>query len=125
MFPLDICNQAPVRKNEFDEIVAVRTPVTGLFREDLGNGYPGFLKNPAAKSYLWDSLAAAYVIDPGFVTKFETRYLDVETNWSRSYGSTIPLDRRLAPGGTPVKVMLQLDFRRVWNLCKDLLTRSP
>jgi inosine-uridine nucleoside N-ribohydrolase len=125
MFPLDICNQAPVRKNEFDQIVAVRTPITELFREDLGNGYPGFLKNPAAKSYLWDSLAAAYLIDPDFVTKSEAQYLDVETNWGKSYGATIPLDRRQAPDATPVKVMLQLDFHRVWNLYKDLLTRSP
>src|SRR5437773_5577257 len=45
MFALDICNLAPVRKKEFDEIVAVRTPLTELFREDLGNRYPGFLKD--------------------------------------------------------------------------------
>ena len=123
MFALDICNLAPIRKVDFDQIVAVRTPITELFREDLGNGYPGFLKNPAAKSSMWDSLAAAYLIDPGVVTKSEMRYLDVETKWGRTYGSTVPLDRRMAPGATPVKVMLQLDLKRVWNLYKDLLTR--
>src|SRR5206468_10242450 len=117
MFSLDICNQAPIRKMEFDEIVAAGTPVTELFREDLGNRYPGFLKNPAATSYMWDSLAAAYLIDPGFVTKSETRYLDVETQWGRSYGATVSLDRRVAPDATPVTVMLQLDLKRVWNLC--------
>ena len=36
MFGLDICNTAPIRKREFDQIVAVRTPITDLYREDMG-----------------------------------------------------------------------------------------
>ena len=124
MFGLDICNKALVRKSEFDQIVAVRTPITDLFREDLGNRYPGFLKNPGATGYMWDSLAAAYLLDPGFVTKSDTRYLDVLTAWGRFYGSTVPLDRRSVPDATPVNVMLDLDFQRVFGLYKDRLTRQ-
>jgi inosine-uridine nucleoside N-ribohydrolase len=124
MFGLDICNTAPVRKQHFDEIVATRTPVTDLFREDLGNRYPGFLKNPGAHAYLWDSLAAAWLLDPGAFTKSETRHLDVTTAWGRFYGATIPLDRRAAPDATPVTVMLALDFKRVFALFKERLTRA-
>jgi inosine-uridine nucleoside N-ribohydrolase len=72
---------------------------------------------------MWDSLAAAYLIDPGFVTKSETRYLDVQTAWGQFYGSTTPLDPRLAPDATPVTVMLEMDFKRVFGLYKDRLTR--
>src|SRR5262249_1476603 len=50
MFGLDICNHAPIRKAQFDELVAVRTPITEILREDLGNGFPGFLKNPGVTS---------------------------------------------------------------------------
>ncbi len=123
MFGLDICNKAPLRKAEFYQIVSVRTPVTDLFREDLGNRYPAFLKHPAATGYMWDSLAAAYLLDPGFVTKSDTRYLDVLTAWGRFYGSTVPLDRRTVTDATPVTVMLDLDFKRVFGLYKDRLTR--
>jgi inosine-uridine nucleoside N-ribohydrolase len=122
MFGLDICNTAPLHKAQFDEVVAFKTPITDLFREDLGNRYPGFLRHPEATGYLWDSLAAAYLIDPGFVTKTETQYLDVLSSWGRWYGSTVPLDRRAAPEATPVQVMLQLDFKRVWSLFKEKLT---
>jgi inosine-uridine nucleoside N-ribohydrolase len=97
--------------------------VTELFREDLGNRYPGFLKKPDAVAYMWDSLAAAYLLEPEFVTKSEPRYLDVHTTWGQFYGSTVPLDRRVAPGATPVTVMLGLDFKRVFGLYKDRLTR--
>jgi inosine-uridine nucleoside N-ribohydrolase len=73
-------------------------------------------------TYLWDSLAAAWLIDPGFVTKSETQYLDVLSAWGRWYGSTVPLDRRAAPDATPVQVMLQLDYKRLWALFKEKLT---
>lgn len=123
MFALDACNQAPIRKAEFDQIVAVKTPVTDLYREDLGKRYPGFLKHPDAVTYMWDSLAAAYLLEPDFVTRYETRYLDVQSAWGQNYGATIPLDRKLAPSATPVTFVLGLDFRRVFGLYKDRLTR--
>jgi inosine-uridine nucleoside N-ribohydrolase len=123
MFGLDICNTAPIHKAEFDQIVATHTPITELYREDLGNRYPGFLQHPEGTAYMWDSLAAAYLLDPGFVSKSETQYLDVLASWGRFYGSTVPLDRRVAPDATPVTVMMGLDFKRVWALYKDLLTR--
>jgi inosine-uridine nucleoside N-ribohydrolase len=122
MFGLDICNQAPIRKSDFDPIAAVRSPITALYREDLGNRYPAFYKNPNATAYMWDSLAAAYLIDPDYVTRYETRYEDVQTNWGQFYGSTVPLDRRAVPDATPVTVMLGLDFHRVFSLYKDRLT---
>jgi inosine-uridine nucleoside N-ribohydrolase len=122
MFGLDICNTAPIKKAQFDQVAAVHTPITDLFREDLGNRYPGFLKHPEGTAYMWDSLAAAWLIDPGFVTKSETRHLDVMTAWGKFYGSTVPLDPRVAPDATPVLVALELNFQRVFGLYKEKLT---
>jgi inosine-uridine nucleoside N-ribohydrolase len=123
MFPLDVCNTAPIHKAEFDKIVSVHTPITDLFREDLGSRYPGFLTHPDAVAYLWDSLAAAYLIDPGFVTKWETQRLDVQSAWDRFYGATIPLGRGIAPDATPVSVATEINFQRVFELYKDRLMR--
>ena len=122
MFGLDISNTAPIRKSHFDELIAVKTPITELIREDWGNRYPGFLKDPKGINYLWDALAAAWLIDPGFVTKWETAHLDVQTHWGKFYGATVPLDRKAAPHATPVQVALQLDFKRVWALFKQKMT---
>jgi inosine-uridine nucleoside N-ribohydrolase len=72
---------------------------------------------------MWDSLAAAYLLDPGFVTRSESRYLDVLTVWNKFYGATVPLDPHIAGGATPVTVMLELDFKRVFGLYKDKLTK--
>ena len=124
MFALDICNQAPIRKAEFDQIANARTAIASLYREDLGNRFPGFLKHPDGVAYLWDSLAAAYLLDPEFVTSYETRYLDVQSSWGQAYGATVPMDRRLAPAATPVTFMLTLDFKRVFALYKDKLVQA-
>jgi len=125
MFGLDICNTAPIHKAEYDQIVAAQTPITDLYKEDQGNRYPGFSNHPNATGYMWDSLAAAYLLDPGFVTRSESHYLDVLTVWNKYYGATVPLDRdrRVAPDATPVTVMTELDFKRVFGLYKDKLTR--
>jgi inosine-uridine nucleoside N-ribohydrolase len=123
MFALDVCNTAPIRKAEFDQIASAHTPIADLFREDLGNRYPGFLKHPDGIAYMWDSLAAAYLIDPSFVTKWETEHLDVQSAWDRFYGATIPLARGFAPDATPVSVAAELNFQRVFAIYKDRLTR--
>jgi purine nucleosidase len=122
LFGLDICNRARVTRSHFDQIVS-KTPLTGMYRDDFGNRYPGFLKNPSATGFLWDELAAAWLIDPGFVTRSEDSWLDVETTFGPRYGAVVPLDRKRAPHATPLRVMLDLDFEKAWRLMRSLLTR--
>jgi inosine-uridine nucleoside N-ribohydrolase len=122
MFPLDICNRAVLNNTRFAEIIAAKTPLTERYKEDYGTRYPGFLKNPNAIGFLWDELAAAWLLDTGFVTKSETSWLDIDTRFGKTYGATVPLDRKMAPDATPVRVMLDLDFARLWNTYKSKLT---
>ena len=125
MFGLDICNHAVLTKAIFEQIVAVKTPVTRLYEEDFGRkGFPRFEMKKPQTAYLWDELAAAYLIDPGFVTKSESALLDVDTKFSADYGRVIPLDKKLAPEATPVQVMLDLDAGRAFKLYRELLTKK-
>ena len=121
LFALDICNKAPVTKALFDRIVAAKTPITEMYKDSFGNDYPGFLKNPKAQGFLWDELAAAYLIDPAFVKRSETKYLDVITEFGPKYGATFVVDRPRRIGVTPVEVMLDLDLERVLGLYERLL----
>jgi purine nucleosidase len=84
MFPLDICNRAVVTKSRFDEIVAAKTAITERYRKDYGLRYTGFLNKPDATGFLWDELAAAWLLDTGFVTKSESGYLDVDTRFGKT-----------------------------------------
>ena len=123
MFGLDICNQAVLTRARFEEIAAARTPITELYREDYGNRYPGFYAHPETAGYLWDELAAAYLIDPAIVSAVQSRFVDVDTRIGPDYGAVIPLDRALAPEATAVEVMMKLDVQRAFRIYKELLTR--
>lgn len=118
MFGLDICNHAPIRKTQFEELIAVKTPLTALIAEDFGNRYPGFFAHPNATTYIWDSLAAGWLLDEAFVTKRETQHLEVDTRFGKTYGKSRVSKDASSP---PVQVMLELDFPRFFALYKRLL----
>ena len=122
MFGLDVTNHMPIRKPQFDQIVAVKTPITELYAEDMGNQFPGFYKNPEAVTYMWDALVTAYLIDPKIVTASEIKYLDVDSQFGVQYGRVITLDRTLAPEATPVQVMTGVNKERAWELYRKALT---
>ena len=122
MVGLDLCQHAKIDKPHFDQIVAAKTPVTELYRQDMGKR---FAKNPDAKVGIWDCLAAAYVLDQKWVTRRESAYLDVDTAFGKNYGAVTPLDRKIAPDATPVVVLLDLDFEKFFALYKELLTKVP
>ena len=77
--------------------------------------FPG--DDPAA-----DELAAAYLIDPSLVTRKETLYLDVQTFFGKTYGSVKFLDHGLAPNATPVEVVFNMDFAKIFELYRRALT---
>jgi inosine-uridine nucleoside N-ribohydrolase len=83
-----------------------------LYREDRRKNH---------SNYVWDTLAAAFLLDSEFVTRKETQYLDVDSTFGKNYGAVIPLDRSLAPEATPVDVMMDLNFERFFALYKSLI----
>jgi inosine-uridine nucleoside N-ribohydrolase len=119
MFGLDITNHAPIRKTQFDTIVAGDTPLTRLMRHDMG---PRFERDPGATYYVWDCITAAWLIDPSVVTVSERLPIEVDTTFGPSYGGTrvsedAPADGRL------VDVMFDLDIEKFYRIYEDLLTR--
>ena len=122
LIALDVCNRFHFTRELFDQVTAHATPITALYREDFGNRYPGFLKDPKAVGSLWDELAAASLVDASLVTRTETLYLDVDSTFGPNYGAVRPLDRNLAPHATPVTHVLDMNFDKVLALYRAALT---
>ena len=66
--------------------------------------------------------AKIYLLDPGFVTRWEEHHLDVDAAFGPKYGAVVALDRSIAPDATPVRVAMDLDFNRFFERYKRLLT---
>ena len=119
MFGLDITNHAPIRAPQFDEIVAVDTPLTRLMRHDMGRR---FERDPGATYYVWDCITAAWLIDPSVVTRSERLPIEVDTTFGASYGGT-RVSRKAPPDGRLVEVMLDLDLEKFYGMYAALLTQ--
>src|SRR5229473_3675466 len=75
-------------------------------------------------NYLWDELAAAAWLDPGLITKKETRFMDVELDRGAGYGNTLTWTDRDRPRleVQPVEVQVDLATERFYKMVVELLT---
>ena len=129
--PLDICERVFYTRAEYERIAAAPpTPIVTMFKDFQG---PEFAKDPTKTSFVWDSLAAAIVIDPGLATKTKELYADVDVGFGPNYGRALgywplaprDIDRPADfPAGTQrVKVVIDVDRKRFWDLFVGLMTK--
>jgi len=79
-------------------------------------------------NYLWDELAAATWLDPGLITKKETRYMDVDlARGAAGYGNTLTWTDADKPKLTlqSIEIQFDLNVEKFYKLFVDLLTAPP
>ncbi len=75
---------------------SAETPVTKLL---TNSGLASrFSEEPNATSYIYDTLALAYLVDPTYATDVEEMWVDVDITWGPSYGRTLGYEERAAGG---------------------------
>jgi inosine-uridine nucleoside N-ribohydrolase len=121
LFGLDICNKASYGRPVFEQIAGGSGKVAKLYEQSFGYQFPGFRKDPKAVGYLWDELAAAYLLDASIVTGFEDLHLDVDTAFGPGYGAIGELSQPVVEGASKVRVMLGLDHEKAVGLYVSLL----
>lgn len=74
-------------------------------------------------NYLWDELSAAAWLDPGLITKTETRFMDVDLGRGAGYGSILTWSNQDRPkiDVKPVEIQVDLNTERFYELFVDLL----
>jgi inosine-uridine nucleoside N-ribohydrolase len=117
---LDVCEKYRFNKKVFDRITAVETPIAKMFKEKYG---PSFEKNPDYTRLVWDTIAAAVVIDPALIVEEETRWVDVNSDYNLDYGRSLGYHKQGPAGTQKARILLAIDEERFWNLMVDLLTK--
>ena len=121
--PLDVTNTVPMTKPIFERITgAGDTPVAKLM---ASSGLARrFKEDSAAISYIYDTLALAYLVDPTYATDVKEMWVDVDCNWGPSYGRTLGYEEELpAKLLQKAKVVRRFDNDRFFKLYVDLMTR--
>jgi inosine-uridine nucleoside N-ribohydrolase len=120
--PLNVTRKTRFRRQDYDRIVSVETPVTALIREQLG---PTFARDPDHASQIYDELAIASLIDPSLVRTVDL-FVDVDDNPGPDYGVTVG-GRTIwegAEGAQRVSVQVDIDVARFIEMYVARLTRT-
>ncbi|MEK0084057.1 nucleoside hydrolase [Benzoatithermus flavus] len=119
--PLDVTNTARFDRKIYERISAAGTPVATLFQAVYAKK---FASDPAARAEVWDTLAAAYVLDSSLATDLrELQGVDVDIVFGPDYGRSLGYGRNPPVGVQRAKVVFGLDLDRFWAMYTDLLTR--
>ncbi|MGK9233654.1 nucleoside hydrolase [Inquilinus limosus] len=122
IIPLDVTDITQLSKADFDRVIAGDGPVAALFKDSWMA--KRFVKDPAATVNVFDTLALAYLVDPGYATRVEELFVDVDIafgpGYGRTYGYWQEQPTRLLQ---KIKVVKQFDNRRFFDLYVDLMTR--
>jgi inosine-uridine nucleoside N-ribohydrolase len=116
---LDVCEKYHFNKKIFDRITAIDTPVTTFFKDKYG---PVFKKNSDHTRLVWDTIAAAVVIDPSLITEEEVRWVDVNAQYTLDYGRSLSYKTQGPVGTQKARILFSIDEERFWNQMVNLLT---
>ena len=122
IFPLDVCEKIHFDKQRYNELAGrLHNPV---FQELFAHHWTkaAFDKDKNYYTFVWDVLTAAFVLDPAIVTEAAVYPVDVDTNYSPSYGQSIAF-RGYGPEGTQkAKIIFTVDEKKLWSMIDDLFT---
>jgi inosine-uridine nucleoside N-ribohydrolase len=120
---LDVTNTVPMDKEIFDRITRDSDSIVAKLLKNSGFGKT-LQQNPKATSYIYDTLALAYLVDPSYATDVAEMWVDVDISFGPSYGHT--LGYREPPPANLLqksKVVRRFDNQRFFKFYVDLMTR--
>ena len=122
--PLDVTNTVPMTKAIFERVTAAPdTPVSKLLA--TSGLARRFKRDPNAISYIYDTLALAYLVDSSYATDVKPMWVDVDCTWGPSYGRTLGYEEEPpAKLLQNAKVVRRFANDRFFNLYVDLMTRA-
>lgn len=120
IIPLDVTNTARFDKALYDKVSGAGTPVSQMFHATYNRT---FERDAAARAEVWDTLAAAYVLDPTIATDVREMAVDMDIIFGPNYGRSLGYYKNPPAGVQNAKVVFGIDLDRFWTLYADLLTR--
>ena len=113
--PTDISVKTHMTAAMVKEIEAADTPVAHYVAK--------FAMLTPGADIMWDELAAAAWIDPGIITKSETRYMTVDLDRGAGYGNALTwaANDSLEPATQRVEIQLDLDPDRFYGMFVSLM----
>lgn len=118
---LDVCEKYRFDKAIYDRIVALDTPVARLFSKMYG---PEFARDPRYTRLVWDTVAAAVVVEPALIVDAQMRWVDVDAHYGLDYGRSLAYEKRGPAGTQKARILMTIDEDRFWDSMVELLSMT-
>jgi purine nucleosidase len=114
--PVDISVKTRMTNELINQIKTANTP-SAQYIGKYSHLYGNF-------NYLWDELASLAWLDPGIITRKETRYLDIDLDRGAEYGNMLTWTDSDKPKVEvqPVEIQVDLDTEKFYKMFVDLLS---
>ena len=114
--PTDVSVKVKLTAEFVKQIEAAGTPIA-LYIAKFAMLTPG-------ADIMWDELAAAAWIDPGIITKKETRFMSVDLDRGAAYGNTLtwPATANPGPPTQKVEIRFDVDASKFYQMFQKLMT---
>ena len=78
--------------------------------------YGKFKSEPEYVTYIWDTIVSAVIIDPAIITEEVFLPVDVNDNYSLSYGQTLAFKGGAPQGAQKARIVLSVDEKKLWKM---------
>jgi purine nucleosidase len=114
--PTDVSVKAKMTAALVKQIEAAGTPVARYIAKFA-------MLSPGA-DIMWDEITAAAWLDPGIITRTETRYLSVDVDHGAAYGNTLSWDVNDPhhPETQKVEIQFDLDTQKFYRMFTNLMS---
>jgi inosine-uridine nucleoside N-ribohydrolase len=114
--PTDVSVKVKMTAEFVKQIEAAGTPIARYIAK--------FAMLTPGADIMWDELAAAAWIDPGIITKTDTRFMSVDLDHGATYGNTLTWPGAANPGPATQKVEIQFDVdtQKFYRMFLQLMT---
>lgn len=118
-FPLDVCEKMTLSADDFYAFKeATDEPV---FQDMMNRHYlNGLFASGSDRSFIWDVLVAAYLLDPSIITEESVLPIDVNDTYSLSYGQTLAYVGYGPEGSQSARLVTNVDQERVLAMIRQV-----
>ncbi len=78
-----------------------------------------FAQDEKFTHFVWDLIVAAILIEPSIVTKEETLFIDVNDQFSLSYGQSLAFPIHGPAGTKKARIILEINENRFWDMVNN------
>ncbi len=116
---LDVAEKIVFKKEHYDRYMQTieNTALSPLVR--TSHVGVSFEKDAAFTHYVWDLIVAAILIDPSIITEEVTAFIDVNDQYSLSYGQSLPYPINGPAGTQQARIILEIDETRFWDMVNN------